>query len=315
VRFSSEGRKKLAEFSGYVYYGSDENVTAFLGVVGIREAGLRLLVVDRKSSAIIADKNLPKPEGLFPEETKSLIVDWLTVRSKDSSVYFDTFHNGFGIGEANWKTEKVRQFPFAPPEGKLAELFLVSYPPGLFVEAFTGTTRVLYDTGTQKKVFARPDPQDSETWQRSFRYFVPTIGLMEYAHGEHLQLTDTNLSMPVANPLRFPSAVIITRIYARVLDGKPYLIWGEYDPPIPHPREQATISEVVIFDPALKKEALRKPLGAGMSRSFQPNQTGTRIYFLKPENMEIFCFDRPSQTISSFAKTGIKHGLYIVDGN
>src|SRR3982074_3351581 len=58
LSFSADGRKEIAELKGQVWYGTDEDSAAFLQINGPRSAGLRLLVVDRKTLAIIADKTL-----------------------------------------------------------------------------------------------------------------------------------------------------------------------------------------------------------------------------------------------------------------
>jgi hypothetical protein len=320
LSFTQGGRKEIAEFSGQTYYGNDENVAAFLELNGIRKPGLHLLVVDRQSSAVLADKSFPGPDGFFPSLTKSTIADRLAVRSEDSSVYFDTLNsNGFGIGEINWKTEKVRQLPFTPPVARMSELFLFSYPPALVVTGFTGTTSILYNVHAGMEVLRRPAMQDGRTWEWPRHYFIPAIGLMEYDHGIHLQLTDSNLSTWVPNPLRFPGAIPIGRIQTSVMDGKPSLIWGENPEPVAHPREQNYITEIVIFDPVLKKEVLRKPLGPGISKVFQANPAGTRIYFYKPETGEIFYLDRQSQSVVPLAQTGFYHldgrGFEVMLGN
>lgn len=130
---------------------------------------------------------------------------------------------------------------------------------------------------------------------------------MEYYKGKHRQLTDTNLSTNVANAKEFPSSDMTSKIFVRLTNGKPFLIWGENKEPKPLNVPPTGMTEIVIVDPASGKEVLRKPLGAGFSEHFQPNQAGTRIYFIRRDTGEIFCLDRETQAINSFAKTGLQH--------
>jgi hypothetical protein len=246
----------------------------------------------------------------------------VAVQSKNFAVYFPTFDydglRGFGFAEVNWKTGKSRQFSASSLKGIGDTVHLISIPSGFAVSSFHNTI-ALYDATTQKKVLMLQEKGDDYSWQFRRMYYVPTIGLMEYYDGEHRQLTDTNLSMVITNAEHFPSAEVKSKVFVRSINGKPFLIWGENKGSQAPPRPETTITEIVVFDIGSKKEVLRKPLGGSFSEEIRPNQNGTRIYFTQPLTGEIFCLDRESQTISSFAKTGLqgfnRRASTIVDAN
>lgn len=272
-----------------------------LALVDSSTNGHRLLVIDRQTSAIIANTTIT---GVTPGARKQPVENLVAVQSKNFAVYFPTYddQHGFGFAEVNWKTGKARQFP-PVTKGVGDTVDLISLPSGFAVSGFRNSI-ALFDAVTQKQILILKEKGDDYSWQYRRMYFVPTIGLMEYYQGEHLQLTDTNLSAATVNPKRFPSSEVKSKIFVRTIHQKPCLIWGENkEPKIPQ-TPQTTITEIVIFDLESKKEVLRKPLGGSFLEYIQPNQTGTRIYFIKQQTGEIFCLDRESQAISSFAKTG-----------
>ena len=306
VNISPGGSKEIAELSGHVIFGTDEDSAAFLELDGRGSAGGRLLVIDRKTHTVIADTNLP---GVHSIPLKVLTADQAAVRTQGATVVVQIVdEHGFGFIEVNWKTGKVIRMPDDPKGYPVAWIPL---PSGFVVSTFDETAA--FDASTHDPIVRISGRGDHSDWRvrqalgRRQVYYVPTIGLMEYYNGLHLQLTDANLSTNMANPERFSSARIIGKIFVTDSPGKPLLIWGENTGPQDAHVPQNTINEIVFFDPGSKQEVLRKPLGNNFSENFRPNQAGTRVYFNKPDQGEIFCLDRTNQTISSFAKTGCQH--------
>ena len=131
-------------------------------------------------------------------------------------------------------------------------------------------------------------------------------------------MTDTNLSEVTVNPQRFPGAEVQSKIFVRNMDGKPCLIWGENKEPDPTRNYQTTITEVIFYDPELKKKC-------GARRSAATFRNTSSLIRLEQgfsqctQTGEIFCLDRETQTMSSFARTGVKAGSHsyavMVDAN
>lgn len=308
VSFSTDGRKQIAELKGQVWYGTDEDSAVFLQIDGEHGKGDRLLVIDRKTLAVVTDKIL---DGVHSWFLKMPIGEMLAVRSKDSTVYFHSFEKTgdstyhFGFSEANWMTGQVHSVPSTPPTG-INDSSLMVLPSGFASVGFNGRI-ALYDETTRKEL---PMPTEDNGYNSLVNrrvYYVPTIGLMEYYKGMHRQVTDTHLSATITKPKEFPSSKMTTKIFVTDLNGKTYLIWGENKGPNSEQMPSAGVTEIVIVDPASGKEVLRRPLGGTFSGNIQPNRTGIRVYFIKSETGEIFCFDRETQSISSFAKTGLQH--------
>lgn len=314
-KISQGGREKIADISHYsTLFGVDDST---LALVNTFTNEIRLLVIDRKSLKIISNLEI---YGVTPSQRQQTVESLVAIQSKNFSVYFPTFdpEQRFGFAEVNWKTGMVRQFPKTSLKGIGDIVHLVSLPSGFAVSGF-GNTVALFDTDTQKQVSLMQEKGDDYSWASRRMYFVPSVGLMEYYNGQHLQLTDTNLLPVTEGAKRFPSPEIQSKIFVRSIQGKLFLIWGENTRPKDPQSVTTTITEIVIFDLDSKKEILRKPLGGSFSEYIQPNQDGTRIYFIEQKTGEIFYLDRESQTISSFAKTGVKADVHsyavMVDAN
>jgi hypothetical protein len=316
VKFSAEGRRVIADQSGYTtMFGMDDST---LVLVNSFTNENRLLVVDRQSLKIVSDRTLT---GVSPGQRMQSVEELIAVHSKSSTVYLQTLddkgHRGFGFAEVNWKTGKVRQFPESSPREFGDIVHLISLPAGFAVSNFRNSI-TLFDATTQKHLKLQ-EQGDDYSWMKRRMYYVPTIGLMEYYEGEHRQLTDTNLSEVPVNPQRFPGPEVQSKIFVRNINGKPCLIWGENKEPDPTRNYQTTVTEIVFYDLESKKEVWRKALGGNFSEYIQPNQTGTRVYVIAPQTGEIFCLNRESQTMSSFARTGVKAGSHsyavVVDAN
>jgi hypothetical protein len=305
VDFTAEGPKEIAELNGHVIFGADEDSAAFLMLDGHRPEGGRLVVVDRKTLAVIADTNLP---GVHSISLKVLTAEQAGVWSKGAMVVCQIVdEHGFGFIQVNWKTGSVVRRPNEP---KGYPVQWTPIPSGYAVSTFDATAA--YDGLTHKELALLSGRGDPSDWrireQRGGRqvYFVPGMGLMEYYYGTNVQLTDANLSTALANPVQFSSAQVRGKVFVADAQGKPLLIWGENKEPKGPGAGKNTITEIVIFDPVAKKEVLRRPLGGSFPENFRPNQDGTKIYLIKPENEEIFCLDLTNQAISSFAMTGFQ---------
>ncbi len=117
MRFTVDGGKEIAKLDGPVWYGSDEDSVALLRVDGEHGKGDRLVVVDRKTSVVVTDKIL---EGAHSWGLKRSVAETVTVRSKDSTVYFQSFEKQgtnkyhFGYSEANWRTGEAHPVPALP---------------------------------------------------------------------------------------------------------------------------------------------------------------------------------------------------------
>ena len=316
VKISPEGRIKIADVSYATLFGMDDSTLAFVNSFTNEN---RLLVIDRQSPKIISNTTITE---VMPNRRHQSVENLVAVQSKNSAVYFPIFdyggHHGFGFAEVNWKTGRVRQFPAAPPKGFGDTLNLISLPSGFAVSSF-GNMISLFHTETKKQILKLPEKGDDYSWITRRMYYAPTIGLMEYYQGEHLQLTDTNLSAITLNPERFPSSEVKSKIFVRTIHRKPCLVWGENKAPKIPQTSQTTVTDLVFYDVESKKEMLRKSLGGSFSEYILPNQIGTRVYFIRQQTGEICCLDRESQTISPFAKSGVKAVLHsysvMVDAN
>ncbi|MDB6110052.1 MAG: hypothetical protein JWR69_1802 [Pedosphaera sp.] len=298
LSFSSAGRKAVAELEGHVWYGTDENLAAFLQLNAPGSAGARLVVIDRKTQAITADKILP---GVHPWPLKMIISQRLAVRSQAATVDFDGFlEHTSGFFEVNWKTGAAVRLPGDP----LGSPTWLSVPSGVVVSNFK--TMAAYDASTHKQVLLLEGGCGSYLQPRQV-YYLPTVGLMEYCNGTHRQLTDTNLSTAVVHLKQFSTSEMASSIFVRNMEGQPRLIWGESKEAADSRMRPRAVTEIVSLDPGSGKEVLRKPLEGTFSAGFQPNSAGTAIYFIKPQNGEIFRLDLKTQTISSFAETGLQN--------
>jgi hypothetical protein len=128
---SPTGSTKIAELSGNVLYGMDDDVIAFMQTPASRTNwGSRLLVVNRKTCAIMADRYIKDfGKGFRPTMMISSTVERLAIRSKDSSVYIPVFNgHEFEVAEVNWLTGKDRQLPVPFTHGAESWEITALYP-------------------------------------------------------------------------------------------------------------------------------------------------------------------------------------------
>jgi hypothetical protein len=286
-----------------VWYGVDDDSAVFLGLDGSPKGkGDHLLVIDRKSMTVVMDKIFPEVHS-WP--LKRDIANDLAVCSKNSTVYFHSVDapTSFSYSAINWKTGQAHLI--LPSKGRaIYGSTYIARPEG-FVSVGDNRRIAIYTETTRTEVPMPDEDNGYNSFVNRRVYYVPTIGLMEYYKGMHRQFTDASLSTNVTKPLEFPSTPMTSGVFVRQLDEKPYLIWGESTDTNLQSMPPTGMNEIVIFDPVAKKEILRRHLGNTFS-DFEPNQDGTKIYFVKRETGEIFCFDRKTQTINTIAKTGVQ---------
>ena len=305
MRFTADGGREIAKLDGQVWYGSDEDSVAFLQIDGGFGKGDRLVVVDRKTEAVLTDKIL---EGVHSWQLKRSVAETVAVRSKDSTVYFQSFAKAgsnqtqFGYSEANWRTGESHPVPSSP--AGVNSTSLIGLPSGFAAVGF-GRGIALYNETSRTEIPMPTVGDGYQGWVDRRVYYVQTIGLMEYYKGKHRQLTDTNLATTLTEPIEFASADVTSKVFAREINGKPCLIWGEKKEPTPAGTSAHGITEIVMVDAATGKEFLRKPLN--FPSQIQPDRTGGRVYFIDSATGEIFYLDRETKTITSFAKTGLQN--------
>ena len=302
---SPTGVRTITEIKYQLWYGSDDDSIAFLGIDGGPQGkGDRMVVIDRKTMSVVMDKIFPEVHSWF---LKVPIVENVAVCSKDSTVYFHSVdaQPSFSYSAINWKTGRAHLI--LPSKGiAIYGQSYIARPEG-FVSVGYNRRIALYSETTRTEI---PMPDENNGYNRfvdRLVYYLPTVGLMEYYKGTHRQFTDAALSTNVSIPLTFPGAPMVSQVVAPDLDGKPCLIWGENTATnldLPH-RPRFGMNEIVIFDPRTKQEIRRIPLGRTFSENFQPNLDGTKIYLAKRETGEIFCLDPATKTVTFFAATGL----------
>jgi hypothetical protein len=300
---STNGIREIKELKYQVWYGADGDSAVFLGIDGSPKGeGDHLLVIDRKTMSIVTDKIFPEVHSW---SLKVSVANNLAVWSKDSTVYFHSVdaQTGFSYSAINWKTGRAHLIPPSKGIAIYGETF-IARPEG-FVSVGFNRRIALYSETTRTEIPMPDEDNGYNSFVSRLVYYLPTVGLMEYYKGMHRQFTDADLSIKVASPLEFPSAAMMSQVFVRELDGKPYLIWGgNTDTNLQH-GARLGMNEIVIFDPLSKKEIQRITLGGTFSESFQPNLDGSKIYFVKRETGEIFCLDRATQTVTLFAGTRV----------
>jgi hypothetical protein len=310
VSISPEGIREIAELSGHVLYGMNETAAAFLQTPAHKSRGeSRLLVIDRKTSAILADTNV---QGLYyPDMMKALNVERLAVRSKEFSIAVPLFDNNrFTVVEVNWKTGTVRALPvpFAPEAMAWEITALYSIPSGIAVER--GAFLALFDPTRQKAMLALNN--SGTDWRPTGKFYVvPGFGVVQSKRPATLyQITGEDCSTLISNPAGFPTDEINIDTHhprvVQIIKGCPCLIWGENEPGVvnPDPFETRSISVIAIYDLKARKIVLRKSLGGDFSPIFWPNLGGQNIFFSNLQTGEIFCLNLESQKLGSFAKPG-----------
>lgn len=310
VNISPDGIKKIAELSRAVLYGMDDDTMAFLQMASNASRNPnRLLVVNRKTSAIIADRNLKNfQDGFYPVMWKVGDTGLLAVRSEDSTVYIPLFNgHSFTVAEANWKTGETR--PLSAPTAKGAERWeitaLYSVPPGIVVQR--GPYFTLFDPANGATVLALnnagPDLRPTGNY-----YAFPGFGLVQSIRATdmlyHITQKDFSTMISSSVGVNYPDSIKnlikFSRPIPRTIGDKPCLIWGETQAGAPYD----SISQIVIFDLETRRELLRKSLRAGFSASFLTDSAGQNIYFINSQATEIFCLNLESQKLNSFAELG-----------
>jgi hypothetical protein len=310
VNFSEHGRKVIAELSGHVVYGTEEDAAAFLQTPGNGPAtnrGSHLVVIDPKTSAILADENV---SGFTPGYFKAITVNKMAVRPKEFTVYVSTFENReFNVEEVNWKTGVAHRLPLPVPgmarHWEITSLFTIPYGIGVA----RGPMLTLFDTTTQTpgSVLTLPHGPDERPAHKSGFLPVPGFGLMQISQGMFARVTDKDFLTPFPTPVEFPSSEIQRngRTMARTIDGRPCLVWAENPAQVFAPGSIPT--ELVVFDLESQKEILRKRFEITLPCAFQPDWAGSHVYFIDSKKGEVLCLNLKTQEITPFAETGIEN--------
>lgn len=310
VGVSADGSKEIAKLSGAVLDGVDEETLAFLQTPSNASRNeSRLLVLNRKTLAVITDRNLKNFQNDFrPNMLKTLDAGVLAVRSEDSAVYVPLFDGrSFAVAEVNWKTGEIR--PLSVPVSEGAERWeitaLYSLPPGIAVER--GPYFTVFDPANDTTLLAINNA-GSDGRPTGNYYPFPGFGLVQSIRAEdmlyHITQKDFSTMIPSHTGVRYPDSIVnlikFSRPFPRVIGSKPCLIWGETQAGAPN----FSISQIVVFDLEAKRELLRKSLGAGFSSGYLTDSTGQNIYFINSQAGEIFRLNLDSQKLSSFAEVG-----------
>ena len=316
---SPDGIKEIAELSGTVSYGMDEETMAFLQTPSSVSRNPSLLVVNRRTSNIIAEKKLKDFQNGFYPVIWKVGVGFLTVRSKGSTAYIPLFNgHSFAVAEVNWNTGEIRPLPL--PTTKGAERWeitaLYSVPPGIAVER--GPYLTIFDPAKDATVLAL-DNAGSNLRPTGNYYAFPGFGLVQSIRTQdmlyHITQKDFSTMIPSPTGVSYPDSIKNLIAYSRptpcIIGGKPCLIWGETQAGAP----RNSISQIVVFDLQAQKELLRKSLGAGFLSGFLTDSAGQNIYFINSRAREIFRLNLDSQKINSFAKLGTNRFEYWVAAN
>jgi hypothetical protein len=265
MSFSEHGRTDIARPKGNLWYGADGDSAAFLEL----GSNVRLLVIDRKTSAIVADRIL---DGYFAAPLKISVAECLAVRSKDSTVYFSgsSKQDGDGFFEANWKTGKIHRVPSSSADD-IGSYKVTALPSGFFAVSYNGavTLEMPVENGWGKQV-----------------YYVPALGLMENYNGRQRQLTDDSFATLSMEAKEFPTPRIATKVFSRNIHGKPHLIWGESKD-----AKSRSMDQIVVLDAQSGKDVLRQHLDNSFSLAFQPNFDAGHVHLIKSETGEVVRLD------------------------
>jgi DNA-binding beta-propeller fold protein YncE len=309
VSITSHGSREISELSGQIFFGTDENAMACLQTIGNSFTnGCRLLVLDRKTFAVIANRIV---RGLVPGLFKLPIVGGnLVVRSGEFNVYvteFDGKH--FYVTEVNWKTGQTRRLPipFANGATPWEITALYSVPPGIGIER--GPFLTIYDP-TADKVLLALNNSGTDGRPTGNYYAVPEFGFVRSVRKTdmlyHITEKDFTTMIPDPTSMAYPNSISnlvqFQKPATHTIKGKPCLIWMEREPARAGGQRRL---ELVIYDLKEKKVMIRKLLGAGFSSGFSPDPAGEKIYILNPETGEISYLDVESQQIISFTKSKI----------
>jgi hypothetical protein len=317
VAVTQNSHTNIADLSGALIFGKDDSTLSLLMPVNALKQW-RLLAIDRSTAAIIADIKLSDVMAALRIQP---VVQLMVIESEDSVVYFPTFDlsdpHSFGFAEANWKTAQV-QIHSHPYENLNLPSEFLSIPSGFAIRFMDSTksppksTVALFNNSGQKLRLLPLTDKYGENSGTSQVVFVPTIGLIEYRNGGLFCLTDASLSTNSTSQERIPISDVNSEILVRTIDGKPCLIWGEEKSG--SSSRYGIISEIVIFDLNSKRELLRKPLGTSTA-TFQPNGSGSKIYFVDLKDGKIRFLDTGTQIIAPFSDEPIQNpaGAVILD--
>jgi hypothetical protein len=302
VSISPDAIREISEVHGQLLYGTDDNVLAIVETWGSTN-GNRVLVVDRKTSSIIADKYV---KGVRPVQMKIGNAGLLAVRSKESTVHIPVFDgHTFNVVEVNWKTGATRRLPVPFAEGaKRWEITaLYSVPMGVAIER--GPFLTIFDPTTNTNILTLNNA-GSDLRPTGNYYVFPDFGLVQSVRAKdilyHITEKDFTTMIPSPASVNYPASITnlikFTRPATYTISGEPCLIWSETTKTNP----QNSISEIVVFDIKAKKELLRKSLGTDFSSGFQADPLGQNIYLFNTRAGEIFSLNVKSKKLSPFAK-------------
>src|SRR5665213_1233105 len=303
VSISPDGIREISEVHGQLLYGTDDNVLAIVETWGSTN-GNRVLVVDRKTSSIIADKYV---KGVRPVQMKIGNAGLLAVRSKEFTVHIPVFDgHTFDVVEMNWKTGATRRLPVPFAEGaKRWEITaLYSLPVGIAIER--GPFLTIFDPTTNTNVLTLNNA-GSDLRPTGNYYVFPDFGLVQSVRAKdilyHITEKDFTTMIPSPASVNYPASITnlirFTRPATHTISGEPCLIWGETTKTNP----QNSISEIVVFDLKAKKELLRQALGTDFELGCLADSLGKNIYFFKRSG-EIFSLNVESQKLTFFSKFG-----------
>jgi hypothetical protein len=305
VNITAEGTSEIGDLKGgAVLFGVDDSAAAFLKTPADGPgSGSRLLVVDRNSGAVIADRIV---KGFQPIMLKATIVGDLAVCSKTSRVYFPLEEFPItNLMEMNWTNGAARRVALPYVENPGPYIYgLSSTPAG--VVADRGVYFDIFDPVTQSNVthLDQSSGYDRVTHKLPGRFYVvPGYGIVESVRDQAMfrRRTEKDFSTP-SSTNEFATQQINEdknglRIAWTTL-GKPCLVWGEHDDADTGSRE---ITKIVVFDLEARRVLLRKELGGGFSSQLLPDRAGKRIYFFDAAGVKIFYLDAESEQIHLFA--------------
>jgi hypothetical protein len=283
---------------------------ALLQTIGSRYTNeCRLLIVDRKTSAVIANRIV---RGLVPGSFKIPIVGRnLAVRSGEFNVYVTEFdRNRFYVTEVNWKTGQTRRLPIPFAKGAMSWEITALYcvPPGIGIER--GPFLTIYDPTANKIILALN--YSGPDWRPTGNYYaVPEFGIVRSVRKTdmlyHITEKDFSTMIPDPTSAAYPNSISnLVQFQSPVphtIKGKPCLIWMEHKTTAEAGNQE--MLELVIYDLKAKKVMIRKLLGTDFSSSFSPDLAGEKIYIFNSKTGEIFYLDLESQQIISFTKSKI----------
>jgi hypothetical protein len=318
ICISQNQQLDLVDLPSAIWVGKDSSTFAVLGVSSPNN-GCPLWVVNRKDATIEYSNIL---NGVSTLSRIERVGDLIAVRSEGSDLYFPASvkggaESGYGFAVVNWKTGKLEQYPFSYKGLSVHEF---KGTPSGFAITFKDVTTyprvqpsvAFYDV-TNHNISIIPLPNAAydmgDTYYQTV--FLPKVGLMEYYQLELICLTDSDLSTNHLTVLKAPVEHVHSKIFARIINGDPCLIWGESKD---DQSRFGQVSELVVFDWKSQRYILCESLDTTAS-TFQPDEDGKRIYFLDSEDGLVKFMDIKSKEIVTFSDRPVKNpkGALIVD--